>query len=169
MTKKANSSPKYEYPLNLLRDICKEQGKEELPTSISQETNSILLKMLDDLTEEQKELIQRRYVEGKTFKDIAEYYVVSKQNIHYTIKRILKIIGSKRQFGALFWDKGTTYTIETLEDLELSNRVYYALVRQNITTLQALKGLGLNGVAQLRSIGIGALAEIEYKAGFLWE
>ncbi len=80
----------------------------------------------------------------------------------------MKVLGTKQYSDMIYKPRKDKCEIKTLEDLNLSNHAYRTLLRNNITTLNELREIGLEGIQGLRSVGTSTYNEIQKKAGFLW-
>ncbi|WP_026499262.1 DNA-directed RNA polymerase subunit alpha C-terminal domain-containing protein [Butyrivibrio sp. WCD2001] len=165
---KYRKTRKFRYPLNLLRDICKTWGAENLPVSATSDVRTNLLNVVNGLTDDEIELIRLRYEEEKTFVALSDYYGISPSGVRDRMVKILKLLGTKQYSDMIYKPRKDKSEIKTLEDLDLSNHAYRTLLRNNITTLDQLKEIGLEGIQGLRSVGASTYNEIQKKAGFLW-
>ena len=149
----------------LYDDLAADDANIELFDADKEKGILILYEMLRG---EYRKLLSERYKECMTYREIAELYGCSYQNIERKINRTLQRIKNS-WCGGLIHGFDTFISECLVEDSVLSKKAWAPLKRSGINTLEDMRAIGKDGLSKVRWLGKENLQEINDNLSWLFD
>ena len=180
--------PKHKHPLGYPYNLVEDVLQEECQNIMDQDRIDGIEAAVDVLNDREKHILELRYKNGMTLREVGEILGVTRQRVREIQVRILKKLRNQSRirlvkYGLSFVEaenevEHTDILDAPIYELDLSTRVHNCLARANIKTLgdlinfcdeyRAYDPYGLFGLIGIRNIGRKSYAEIIQKLKYVW-
>lgn len=169
------------YPLNLLIDAY--EASERKYPALDSDRYAGLNHLLGELNERQQEILQMRYVEKRTWEEIASVYDLTRERVRQLGMKAVNAIGARLEYvedgymvasgemdkrAKARYDVAITKRREEvqkerelhLDDLDLSVRTLNCLRRNGVYTVEDMMSTPEADMRKWRGFGVGCLTDI---------